>query len=115
MKWYGTIAYDEMVESEVEPDVWESIPKEVQYFGDVLKNYKTNQWSQDSTNNDISVSNQISIVADAYLMNYFHKILWVTFGGAKWKVQSVDVQPPRLVLTLGNLYVEEGSSNESTG
>lgn len=107
MKWMGTVAYDEQVLSEVEPDVWESTPKTVQYFGDVLKNNKTNQGSDSSTNGDISVNNQISVLADPYLMNNFYKILWVTFGGAKWKVSSVDVQPPRLVLTLGSLYVEE--------
>lgn len=108
MKWLGTVAYDEQVKSEVEPDVWESAPKTVQYYGDVLKNYKSNQSSQDSTNGDISVSNQISILADPYLVNNFHKILWVTFGGAKWTVNSVEVRPPRLLLTIGSLYVEEG-------
>lgn len=109
MKWYGQIAYAEEIETDV--DVIETKPVEYDYFGDLLKNYKRNNLS-DSINTNITISNQLSVVADSRLMKNFHKILYVTFGGAKWTVSSVDVVPPRMILTFGELYKEEPYEEE---
>lgn len=104
MKWYGEIGFKEEVE--VEDGVWEPqiVPKK--FFGDVLKD----AWREvpaDKINADFRVSNRLSIVADKYLQNNFHKIAYVTFGGAKWTVSDVEADYPRITLSLGSLYIEE--------
>lgn len=109
MKWYGQLAYRDYVE--VEPGIWEEKITVVNKFGDVLRNYSSNQQGT-KINDDISVSNQISIIADPYLLESFHKIIYITFGGAKWKVSNVEVRYPRLIVTLGSLYVEEDAEEE---
>jgi hypothetical protein len=104
MKWYGQLAYRDSVE--VEPGIWEDQITEVNKFGDVLRNYSSNQQGS-KINDDITVSNQISIIADPQLLESFHKIIYITFGGAKWRVSNVEVRYPRLIVTLGSLYVSE--------
>lgn len=104
MKWFGKIAFSD--QHETEPGVWEDEPVVRDYFGDVLKNYKRDNTTS-TMNSEISVSNQLSVVADPFLLNSFHKILYVEFMGAKWRVSSVDVQYPRMILDFGGLFKED--------
>ena len=50
------------------------------------------------------ISNDISILSVPYAVNNFHSMRYIEFMGAKWKVSDVEVQYPRLLLTLGGLY-----------
>lgn len=100
-KYYGVIGYAETIETS--PGVWEESITERSYYGDIIKNNRSLQNSE-YLNDNINVSNQISIVADPYAIANFHAIRYAEFMGAKWKVPSVDVQTPRLLLTLGGLY-----------
>ena len=103
-KWFGKVGYSETVETV--PGVW-SVPHETErkYYGEVKRN--TTRWAgnSNSTNDDLTVNTQISIVADAFAIEKFHAIKWIEFMGVKWAVDSVDpTQPPRLILTLGGVY-----------
>lgn len=101
-KWYGEIGYGETVESS--PSVWtEKIVKKMNYYGDVLSNNRRLQTS-DKVNDDISITNQISILADPYACENFHAMRYITFMGTKWKITDVQVEFPRLILTLGGVY-----------
>lgn len=100
-KFYGPIGYAESVETK--PGVWEDRIIERYYRGDVIKNNRRLQ-STDQVNDDISISNEISIVADPFANGNFHKMRYISFFGAKWKILNVDVQYPRLILTLGGVY-----------
>lgn len=106
MKWYGQIAFAETVETE--PDIFETRPVVRTYMGDMTKNYKSNQGGN-SINQNITLGNELSVLADPYLQENFHKILYVTFMGSKWRVSSVTEQYPRLILSIGELYNEESS------
>ena len=101
-KWYGKVGYSETVETR--PGVW--TPKDTvrEYYGDVIRN--TTKWAvnSDSTNDNLTVNSQISIVADPFANNKFHSMKWIEFMGARWKVTSVEPQPPRLLLTLGGVW-----------
>ena len=55
-------------------------------------------------NNDISVGNSISIIADQHAIEHFFKIKYVRWAGVLWTVTSVEVQSPRLILSLGSVY-----------
>ena len=100
-KWYGVIGFAESVETA--PGVWEEQITERPYFGDLTRNSRRLQ-SANQLNDDINVSNEISIVADPFAMNNFHSMRYVEFMSAKWKVSNVDVQYPRLNLSVGGLY-----------
>lgn len=104
-KFFGTIGFNEET-VETSPGVWEQQVAERQYYGDLIRNNRRLQ-STDQLNDDINISNEISIVADPYANANFHSIRYVEFMGAKWKVSNVDVQFPRLILTLGGVWNEQ--------
>ena len=100
-KFYGVIGY--AVTKETAPGVWTEEIAEQSYYGDLTRNMRRLQDSGD-LNDDINVANEISIVADTYANANFHSMREVAFMGAKWKISKVEVQYPRLILTLGGVY-----------
>ena len=100
-KFYGAVGYAKTVETS--PGVSVEQITERNYYGDVIRNTRRLQ-SADKVNDDINISNEISIIADPYANDHFYAIRYVVFQGAKWKVSNVDVQYPRLILSLGGLY-----------
>ena len=102
-KWFGKIGYAEIVEER--PGVWMEKITEHEYFGDVLRNSRRLQ-SSNKVNDDINISNEISIVADPFANQNFHSMRYAEFMGTKWKITDIEVQYPRLILTLGGVYNE---------
>lgn len=100
-KWYGVIGYAETVETE--PGYWEEAITERSYYGDIYRNTRRLQNSS-SVNDDVNISNELSIVADPYANQNFHAMRYAEFMGTKWKITDVSVQSPRLILTLGGVY-----------
>ena len=100
-KFYGPIGYG--VTTETSPGVWEDSIIERSYYGDVER-LMTRQTGSDKANKDISVGNTVSIVADAYAVENFSAIRYVEWSGVRWTVDSVTVQSPRLLLSLGEVY-----------
>lgn len=109
-KFYGAIGYGETVETA--PGVWEDVIVEHNYYGDVLRNTRRLD-DGEKLNNDISVGNSISIMADAYANNHFFALRYVEWQGALWVVTDVEVQTPRLILRLGGVY--NGPTARATG
>lgn len=101
-KYYGKVGY--VVTVETKPGVWSDQVEERSYTGDLLRNSAMWSTNPDSTNDEFNISNQISIVSDTYAMQNFQFIKYLEFMGAKWKVTNVQVQFPRLILTIGGLY-----------
>ena len=102
-KFFGKVGYINPVESE--PGYWEEKATEHEYYGDITRNTSRYQDSG-NVNDDISISNIISIVADPYAFNNFQHIRYVEWMDTKWKVTNVEVKYPRLLLTLGGMYNE---------
>ena len=100
-KWFGKIGYAETVETA--PGVWVEHIVEREYYGDLNKNNRRLQ-STDQLNDNINISNELSIISDPYAMENFHAMRYAEFMGAKWKISDVEVLHPRLRLTLGGLY-----------
>lgn len=100
-KYYGAIGYAETVETT--PGVWVERITERQYFGDLIRNSRSLQ-SAEQLNDNINVANEISIVADPFAYQNFHKMRYVEFMGTKWKINTVEVKYPRLILSTGGLY-----------
>ena len=100
-KWYNVIGWGENVE--ISPGVWELQIIEKKYFGEVIRN--TRRLSEnEKLNNDLSVGNSISIIADAYANEHFFAIQYIKWAGTLWTVSDVEVQSPRLILRLGGVY-----------
>lgn len=100
-KFYSKIGYASTVETK--PGVYEEQIVERSYYGDLIRNTRRLQ-SADQVNDDINISNEISIVADPYATNNFHTMRYAVFMGTKWKISNVEVSYPRLILTLGGVY-----------
>jgi hypothetical protein len=94
---------DESVETESGSGIFVEQITERSYYGDVIRNMR-NLHPGDNLTPDLSVSNLISIVADAYANDHFFAIRYVEWAGALWTVTNVEVQSPRLLLTLGEVY-----------
>jgi hypothetical protein len=100
-KYFGRIGYGETEESA--PGVWVDTIVEHSYYGDVIRN--TRKLSEgENLNNDLSVGNSISIVADAYANDHFFAIRYIEWAGVLWTVKEVEVQSPRLIFRLGEVY-----------
>lgn len=100
-KWFGKVGYAEMLETA--PGVWTENIVEREYSGGTYRNTRRLQ-SSDKLNDDVTVGNEISFIADPYANENFHSVRYAEFMGIKWKVTNVDVQYPRLILTLGGVY-----------
>lgn len=100
-KWAGIIGYAKTVETS--PGVWEEKITKRNYRGDVPRNSRVLQTTS-QVNDNVNVSNVISIVADPYANENFHAMRYIEFMGAKWKITNIEVERPRLKLTIGGLY-----------
>jgi hypothetical protein len=100
-KFHGVIGYGETVETA--PGVWQDHIVEYPYFGDVTRNTRRLQEGE-NLNNDLTVGNSISIVADAYANEHFVAIKYIQWAGTLWTVSDVEVQSPRLLFRLGGVY-----------
>ena len=108
MRYYGKVGYCTTVE--VRPGVWDNNHiVERFYSGDVLR-YSRRYQTADKVNDDLEISNQISILADPYAYEHFSEIRYVYWMGVKWKVPTVEVEYPRLKLTVGGVYTENDES-----
>ena len=88
---------------ETAPGVWEDVVVERKYFGDVLRNTRRLEGG-DQVNNDITVGNSISIVADDDALGGFFNMRYVKWMGTNWIISDIEVQSPRLILRLGGVY-----------
>lgn len=101
MKYYGTIGYN--VTEETAPGVWTNQVVTRNYFGDILRNSRRLEGSG-KVNDNIAFSGSISIIADPYAFQNFQNMLYATIFDQKWKITDVEVQYPRLQLTIGGVY-----------
>lgn len=100
-KYYGPIGFAKTVETA--PGVWEEQIVEHPYYGDVLRN--SGKWTPtEHLTDDIEIDNRISIIGDAYAYNTFHAMRYIVWKDIAWKIKSVDVLYPRLILTIGGVY-----------
>lgn len=116
-KFYGKIGFAKS--EETSPGVWTETGVELPYYGDILRN--TRRWeSGEHLNDNLVVNNMISIVADRFACENFYAMRYVRWMGTVWEISNVEVEHPRLRLTIGEVYNGKtfeapGDSGESTG
>lgn len=99
-KWCGNVGFIKLTEN---AGVWTEEPEEHFYYGDLIRNTRKLQ-SSGNLNDNLIIANDISIVADPFAYENFHAIRYAEFMGTKWKISNVEVQYPRLILSLGEVY-----------
>lgn len=103
-RYCGNIGFGET--KETSPGIYELVITDKKYFGDVIRNTRRLENNSDSTIDNVTINNEISIVADPYAKQNFHTIKYAEWMGNKWKVTNVQVEFPRLILSLGGIYNE---------
>ncbi len=103
MKYYGKLGFIE--DEETKPGVHTNKIVEKAYKGDVIRNMR-NLEQGESTNDSVDISNTISVVADEQAYRNIHSLRYLEWMGVKWKVRSVEVNRPRLILTIGGVWNE---------
>lgn len=101
-KFYGAVGYVKPVE--VRPGYWQDEVYEYDHFGDVPEYISRWTTNSNSTNDDLSLNNQVSIVATPFAQHNFPYIKYIKIMDTYWKVTSVKLQYPRLLLTIGGVY-----------
>ena len=106
MKYHGFVGYEtgSVEENGDREGNWTEVIRELPYYGDVLQNTRRWEASQDTSNDTLNISNRISILADTFCYEHLHEMKYVTWMGARWKVSGIDVQRPRVILTIGGVY-----------
>lgn len=73
------------------------------YSGDVLQNNR--RWEKsENLNDNLNINNKISIIADPFAYQNLGTMRYVEWMGASWKITNVEIQRPRLILTIGGVY-----------
>lgn len=114
MKFSGKIGFWGE-EKEVSPGIWRPEIVEKKYVGEVLRNNRKLQDSNNKQNPNLTINNQISILSDLYARQNWNAIRYVEWNGVKWEVSSIEINYPRLILEIGGVYNAIGSeTGEST-
>jgi hypothetical protein len=100
-KFHGKVGYADTVETA--PGVHQEQITERLYYGDITRTSRGLREGE-QVNPVLSLGNSISIVADAYAREHFFAIRYVEWSGVRWTVVDVEVQHPRLLLRLGEVY-----------
>jgi len=101
MRFHGNVGFGESVETA--PGVYEDVIVAHEYFGDVTRAARKLAEGE-NLNQDLSLVNTISIVANAYASEHFFEVRYVEWSGVYWTVTDVEIQRPRLLLRLGEVY-----------
>lgn len=101
-KFFGKVGYS--IEEETSPGVWTARIVERNHKGETIQNFS--RWQPtNQVNDNLTITNKISILADQFAYENFQSMKYVEFMGAKWKIESIDAtQRPRLILNVGGVY-----------
>ncbi len=114
-KYCGNIGY--CVEEETRPGVIEPIMKERKYYGDILS-LKRNTQNGDKINDTLVLNTRISVVSDPFAAQNLNALKYIILNGIRWKISSIDIQFPRMIVETGGEYngpiPESGSQSTRT-
>lgn len=117
MRASATIGFRETIEKMDEngnpTSIWvEKITRRT-YKAEVINNTYRNQQGE-SINDNYVINVKLSMIAcDAYTISHLDSIIYCEWEHKKWKVNSVDLQRPRIVVTLGGDYNETENGSRS--
>lgn len=107
-KFAGLVGY--VTEQEKVPGVWTIVENPVMMRGDIIRQVSDNMndlkvgTSINKIYSDIFLSHRVSLMADSYAFENYMRIQWVMINGKKWKATSIEVQRPRIIISIGRLW-----------
>lgn len=101
-KYYGIIGF--ATQEETKPGIWEDVIVERPYKGDVLRNGRRYDRSE-NINDNFTITNQFSIVSDAFLYSHIPALRYLEYMGSKFKIVSAEIDRPRVTISVGGVYV----------
>lgn len=101
-KFFGTIGL--VIMEQTAPGVY--MPKTVtkSCYGEVLNVTKRWQGAAEQVNDNLNIDSRISILSNKFLTENLSHIRFVEWMGALWKVTSVELSYPRIILSIGGVY-----------
>ena len=81
----------------------DEIEKEGEYTADLIRNSRSIN-NGDKINDEINIANRFSFIADPYAFSHFLNIRYVIYMGTAWRVTDVEVEYPRLIISVGGVY-----------
>lgn len=100
-KWAGKIGFG--LTEETEPGIFIDHIIEKSYRGEIIKNSHRNQ-SSGEINDNLTISNQLKVIAGPFIQKNLSHIRYVTWFGARWKVTSITPSYPHVILDIGDVY-----------
>lgn len=101
-KFYGKIGFQ--CQQEVRPGIFQPVITERTYIGDVTRQYTRFSSVSDKVNDDINISNDISVIADPFALNNFSTAIYIVYMGQRFRISDVEVLYPRLKFSMGGVY-----------
>lgn len=103
-RFSGKIGFVETVETS--PGIFEPVVTERPYHGEMITRRIRLDANGDSTNDDLTLNNDISVVADKFSKEHLGYMRYVILHDLKWKITSATIEYPRIRLAIGGLYNE---------
>ena len=100
-RFSGAVGFGEPIE--IDEGVYDVKVTERQAFGDVVRSYRNNQ-DIGKLNANINFDMAVSVVADDYLKEHLDLAVYVRWGTLYLAVTSVEMNHPRITLTLGGVW-----------
>lgn len=100
MKFSGHVGI--AVERETTPGVFEETIEPRNCRGDLIR--LTRRMNTSPVVPGLSMGNTFSFIADPFTLDNFLNIRYVEWRGIKWAATSVELQPPRILVTVGGPY-----------
>lgn len=100
-RYCGKIGFS--ISKETAPGIHEDDITERTYYGDVVRDLRKENRT-DKVVRDVTISNSFSVVADPFAFENFQFIKYLKYMGIAWNVESVEVQYPRLLISVGGIW-----------
>lgn len=101
-RYYGKVGF--VKTEQTAPGVYSEKAIERPYKGDIQRNYRRWSVSSENMNSNLTLDNIISIIADDFAFDNTYAMRYVEFSGAYWEISNVEIQRPRIILTIGGVY-----------
>lgn len=102
-KFSGKIGFVVDTETLEGSGIWVEESIERTYKGDVL-NYFVRWQDSSKVNEDLTIDNKFSVVADSFALNHIGNMRYITYLGEKWKIKNIEINYPRIIIYVGGLY-----------